>query len=269
MERAGPDQPAAGRRRRGLLVLGLRGEPLPRLRLAARQRVDRPPAPEDRPGDQGPGRPPLHHRAQPRERQARRAGPPPRRARARRPRHGVLHQRRRRGQRERHADGATAHRPQQDHGAVPLLPRRNARGDHGDRRSAPLAVRAGAARVRAVRGPVPLPLVVPRDDAGGGVRPRPRPRRGDPAVRGPADRGRHHGRAHRRDQRHPRAARRLLAGAPRDHAQARDPADLRRGHGGLRPRRRVVRLPDLGRRAGPHHLRQGHQLGLRPARRAC
>ncbi len=74
LERPGADRPAARRRGRGLLVLGLRGQPLPRLRLAARQRVDRPPAPEDRAGDQGSGRPALHHRAEPRQRQARRAG---------------------------------------------------------------------------------------------------------------------------------------------------------------------------------------------------
>ncbi len=153
------------------------------------------------------------------------------------------------------------------HGAVPLVPRRDARGDHGHGRPAPLAVRAGPAGLRAVLRAVPLPLVVPRDDAGGGVPARARPRRGDPAVRGGPDGRRDHGRADRRHERHPRAARRLPAGPPGDHAQARHPADLRRGDGGLRSRRRLVRLADLGRRARPDHLRQGHQLRLRAARR--
>ena len=47
----------------GRLFLGLRRQPLPGLRLAARQRLDRPPAPEGRRGDQGAGRPALHDRA--------------------------------------------------------------------------------------------------------------------------------------------------------------------------------------------------------------
>ena len=45
-----------------------------------------------------------------------RAGPAGGRARARRHRHGVLHQRRRRGERERDAHGAPPHRPPQDDG---------------------------------------------------------------------------------------------------------------------------------------------------------
>ena len=61
---AGRDQPDRGRGRRGPLLLGLRRQALPRLRLAARQRQHRPPAPEDRRGDQGAGR------------QARTIGPP-------------------------------------------------------------------------------------------------------------------------------------------------------------------------------------------------
>ena len=64
-----------------------------------------------------------------------------------RPRQGVLHQRRRRGHRERHAHGPAAHRPPQDPGGVPQLPRLDRRLDHADRRPAPLAVRrVGASR---------------------------------------------------------------------------------------------------------------------------
>ncbi len=59
---AGRAQPDPGRRRRGPLLLGLRRQALPRLRVAARQRLDRPPAPEARRGDQGAGRQALHDR---------------------------------------------------------------------------------------------------------------------------------------------------------------------------------------------------------------
>ena len=50
------DQPDRGCRRRGSLLLGLRRQALPRLRVAARQRLDRPRPPEGRGGDQGAGR---------------------------------------------------------------------------------------------------------------------------------------------------------------------------------------------------------------------
>ena len=49
------DQPAPRRGRGGPLLLGLRRQALPRLRLAARQRLDRAPAPEARRRDQGAG----------------------------------------------------------------------------------------------------------------------------------------------------------------------------------------------------------------------
>ena len=45
---------------------------------------------------------------------------------------------------------------------LPQLPRRDRRRDHADRRPAPLAVRAGHARRRALLGALPLPLGVPR-----------------------------------------------------------------------------------------------------------
>ena len=77
-----------------------------------------------------------------------------------------------------------------------------------------------------------------------------------------------HPRDRRRHQRHPR---------PAATATCRACATLCDEHGivliadevmaGLRPLRRVVRRRPLGRHARPHHLRQGRQLRLRPARR--
>ena len=69
---------------------------------------------------------------------------------------------------------------------------------------------------------------------------------------------------HERDH---RPARRLPAVDPRGLRPARDPADRRRGDGRLRPHRQVVRRRQLGRRARHPDRREGHQLGLRPARR--
>ena len=89
------------------------------------------------------------------------------------PEPGVLHQRRGGSHRERHADGAPAHRPAQGAHRLPQLPRRDGRGDHGHRRPAPLAERAGHERHRALLGPVPLPLRLPRHHRGAGVRARP------------------------------------------------------------------------------------------------
>ena len=53
---AGRDQPDRGRGRRGQALLGLRRQAVPRLRVAARQRLDRLRPPEGRRGDQGAGR---------------------------------------------------------------------------------------------------------------------------------------------------------------------------------------------------------------------
>ena len=103
--------PARRRRRRGLVVLGRRRQALPRLLQPARQRQHRPPAPEARRRDPGAGRQAVHGRPGHRQRRPQRGRPADRRAGPGRPRHGVLHQRRRRGQRERDAHGAPAHRP--------------------------------------------------------------------------------------------------------------------------------------------------------------
>ena len=61
--------------------------------------------------------------------------------------------------------------------------------------------------------------------------------------------------------------RRLPRGRARDLRRARHRDDRRRGDGRLRPVRRVVRGRPVGRGARPHHVREGRQLRLRPARR--
>ena len=127
----------------------------------------------------------------------------------RRPRQGLLHQRRRRGHRERHADGAPAHRPPEGARDLPQLPRRHRRVDHGDRRPAALAERAGDAGHRPLLGAVPLPLGLPRDERGRGVRARPPAPARHHRVRGPVDDRGGDPRDGRRHQRHPRAAGRL------------------------------------------------------------
>ena len=86
-------------------------------------------------------------------------------------------------------------------------------------------------------------------------------------VEGPHDDRGDHPRDGRRHQRHPRAAARLPRGRAGPLRRVRDHDDRRRGHGRVRPLRRVVRRRPLGRHARPHHLRQGRQLRLRPPRR--
>ena len=230
---AGPDQPDRGRRRRGPSLLGLRREAVPRLRLAARQRQHRPPAPEDHPGDQGPGRPALHDRPADGERVALAARPDARGGDARRPVRLVLHERRRGGERERRQARAPRHRPQQGHRAVPLVPRRDERRGHADRRPAPLGGRARDARGREDVRPLHVPL--PRRSPGSVPRLHRRAApRGDPRVRGRAHRRGGDSRDGHRHQRDHPAARRLPAGDSRGLRPARDPADPRRGDGGLR-----------------------------------
>ena len=100
------------------------------------------------------------------------------------------------------------------------------------------------------------------------------PRRREP----PGPRGRHslRGRAHdrgglprddRRDERHPHPARRLHPGRPRDLHPQRHPDGRRRGHGGLRADRTLVRDRQLGHRPGPHDDGQGPDLVVPAARR--
>ncbi len=258
----------------GQLGLGRRRQPLPRLQLAAGQHQHRPPAPEGRRGDPGAGGQAVHGRAAARERPAQRGRPADHRARPgghAQPR--LLHQRRRRGDRERRPDGPAAHRPAQGAGPLPQLPRQHPDRDPPDRRPAPLGQRLRGRGRRALLRALSVPLGVPRDDAGGGVRAgarAPDPARelrraaddcGDRARDDPGHGG-HHDPAAGLPRRRPRAVR-----------PARHHADLGRGHGRVRPGRRVVRdrrpraRRRLARRARPGHLRQGRQLGLRAAGR--
>ena len=152
------DQPDRRCRGRGSALLGLRRQALPGFRVAARQRQHRPSAPEDHPGDQGSGRQAVHDRAADGERVALAARPDAGRGDARRPLGLVLHERRRRGQRERDQARPHGHRPPQGDRALPLLPRRHPRRRLAHRRSAPLARRAGHGGHRARVRPVHLPL---------------------------------------------------------------------------------------------------------------
>ena len=112
-----------------------------------------------------------------------RLGAEARRDHARRHRRVLLHQRRRRGERERHQARAPVHGPPEDPGPLPLLPRRHRPGHRADRRPAPLGRRDRAS---------PASSASPTSTAGAArTRSRsseslPRPR-GRHHVRGPAD----------------------------------------------------------------------------------
>ena len=87
-----------------------------------------------------------------------------RRGHARQPEDVVLHERRRRGERERDQGRALGHRPAQGHRPLPQLPRRDGRRDHAHRRPAPLACRAGPARAScgcSTRTPTAAPPGIP------------------------------------------------------------------------------------------------------------
>ena len=172
-------------------------------------------------------RQPVHgHRA------ARPARGQARRAHAGRHRHVLLHERGRRGERERDQGRADVHGPPQDRRPLPRLPRRHGRGDHADRRPAALGRRAG----HPGRHPHPgLPPLGPEGPGSG--RRGPAGDRGRPHVRGSEDRRGHHRRDRRRHERDPHPARRLHAGPPRDLRPARHPARRRRGDGRLRAHR--------------------------------
>ena len=173
----------------------------------------------------------------------------------------LLHQRRRRGQRERLQDRPRRHRPPEDPGALPLVSRRHRRGDCRHRRSARLEPAADA-RHRARARPVS------RRGARLGRRGHVAavPRGSDPA-RGAAHDRRVHPRDRHRHQRHARAARRLHAGRAGAVRQARHPDDCRRGDERLRPHRQVVRDRALGRGARHDHDGQGADQLVHPARR--
>ena len=122
---------------------------------------------------------------------------------------GVLHQRRGRGHRERHAHGARAHRAPEGAHHLPQLPRRHRWRDHDDRRPPSLAERTGHARRGQVLGSVHLPLGVPCHRRRRGVRARPRASRRRDHGRGRAHDRRHPARDGGRHERHPRAPGRL------------------------------------------------------------
>ena len=186
------------------------------------------------------------------------------RARARRHRRLLLHQRRRRGQRERDQARAPVHRPAQDPGALPLLPRR-----HRRQPSRSPATRAAGPPSRACRASSTC-----RDPYHGIQRgwdtaaDRAGPPRGGHRARGPADHRRHH---HRDRSPAPTASwcrpTATCEGVRALCDQARHPADLRRGDGRLRPHRRVVRGRPLEGGARHHDHGQGADQLLRAARR--
>ena len=179
---------------------------------------------------------------------------------ARRHREGVLHARRRRGQRERHPHGPRGDRPPEDPRAVSLVSRVHQRRDHLDGRSAPMAERAGnpgrGARARSA------PRAGPRPDSAEESLALPR---GDHPARGAADHRGVHPRAGDRNQRHPHPTRRLPAGRARAVRPLRHRHDRGRDHVRIRPHRRMVRRRPLGRGAGHHHHGQGPHLELRAA----
>nr|WP_284289188.1 hypothetical protein [Angustibacter aerolatus] len=94
------------------------GRPLLDLSSQAGEHQRRAPAPGRRARHPGAGRATVHHRAAARRRRPQRGRAAGHGARAGRAEQGVLHQRRRRGDRERGADGAAAHRAPQ--GAQPV-----------------------------------------------------------------------------------------------------------------------------------------------------
>ncbi len=119
----------------------------------------------------------------------------------RRHRRLLLHQRRRRGQRECDPHRAAGHRTTQDPGALPVLSRRHRRQPHRHRRSAPLGDGTGHARHH------PRAASLSRAEARHAVRRRrPRRARGSDHARGAADDRRLPDGNGDRHQRHPRAA---------------------------------------------------------------
>ena len=184
---------------------------------------------------------------------ARAAGRQARRDHAGRHRRLLLHQRRRRGERERDQARARGDRPPQDPRALPLVSRRHRRQHDADRRSAPLGRRSPACRASSTCS---IRITASRA-AGTPPRSRWRWSRRCIAARGAAHLRGVHPRDRHRHQRHPRAARRLHAGRARAVHEARHPDDLRRGDGRLRPHRRVVRGRSLEGRARHHHDGEG------------
>ena len=201
---AGRHRPHRHRPRRGRLAVHARRPKDPRLQQPADVREHRPRRPaghrrHHRAGDEAAVRP-----AGVRDRDPGAARREARRDPAGRHRQGLLHARRRRGDRERDQARAPLHGPAQAAGPLSLVPRRDDGGDDADRRPAPPRQRAGAGRRRALPGHAPLGRG--GTPSRGGVAPGPRgrhPLRGRPHHRGGLPRD------DRGDERHPHPARRL------------------------------------------------------------
>ena len=177
-------------------------------------------------------------------------------------RHLLLHQRRRRGQRERHPHRAGGDGPAQDHGPLPLVPRRHGGRHRAHRRPPALGLRAGHPRASSAS---------PTSTSGAARTPSRWRTASATSRKSSATRA---GRTSR-----PSSWRRVVGtngilippdgymqGLRRDLRPPRHPAHRRRGHVGLRAHGQVVRRRPLGRGARPHHHGQGPDLRLRAAR---
>ena len=258
----GRRRPDRDRSRRGRLPLHARGRTDPRLQQPADVGQHRPRRSPGHRCDHGTGAQAAVRPARVRDRDPRPTRCQARRDPARRHGQGLLHARWRRGHRERDQVRSPCHRPLQGPRPVSRVSRGDDGGDDPDRRPATLGQRTRPGRSRALSGHAPLG----RGGAPPGRREPPGPRGRHP-LRGPAhDRG---GvpRDHRRDERHPHPARRVHRRRSRDLRPARHPDGRRRGHGGLRPDRPLVRRGPLGRDPRPDDDGQGPDLELPAARR--
>ncbi len=196
------------------------------------------------------------------DRAARAAGPQAGGAVPGRHRRVLLHQRRRRSQRERRQAGPVGDRPAQGPGALPVVSRRDGSRHHADRRSATLGRRTGDSRSRPRARPVSRHRA--RLGFGGAVA---GDARGSHPARGAQYHRRLHPRTGDRNQRRARAAGRLPRRRPRAVHEVRHSDDLRRSDVGLRPDRRVVRRRSL--ECGAGHPDDGERADerVRAARR--
>ena len=258
------DRPDPDCRRRGPLLLGLRRQAVPRLRVAARQRLARTPAPEGRRRDQGAGGAPLHDRADDGERAPLRARAAARgrhaRATCRCRSSRTAAPRRTRTRSSSPAGTRAGRRSWRATARTTARPQERSR----DRRPAALAGRAGSPGVVRILDPYTY-----RCPAG---HPDPCPVcSGAPhfeevlQYEGPQNVAAVILETVLVGTAHPAAAR-LSAVGPRGLRPPRDPADPRRGDGRVRAHRQVVRLRELGCRPGHHDAGQGDQLRLRAAR---
>ena len=265
---AGPEELQALRDHpgQGLLDLGRQGQEIPRPDVPAHQRQRRPPAPQDRAGDQGPGRPAVLHRPRHGQRPAGRARPAAGQGHPGRPDQELPGHRRRDRQRERPEDRPRLHRATEGDLPLPRLSRRHLRGQLRVRRPPPAGGRAGRARLDPRLGRQLLPLLLQDEVPGVRLLLRGGHPGGDRGGRA-GDGRRHHGRAGHRQQLPHHPAGRLHAAAAQGLRRLRDAADRRRGDDRLRAHRQVVRLRALERHPRHHDPLQGHQQRLPAAGR--